>query len=64
MNVTCPNCKEIYSIQIDLFREKNQQLECVNCGHQWDQNLSNKEIQKAEKVTQKIHFQKFVRESD
>jgi len=50
MNVTCPNCKEIYSIQIDLFREKNQQLECVNCGHQWDQNLSNKEIQKAEKL--------------
>ena len=53
MNVICPKCKETYSIKIDLFLNKEQQLQCISCGHNWKENFS-KEATENEKNFQNL----------
>ena len=49
MNVICPKCKESYSIKIDLFLDKKQQLQCIRCGHNWEENFFKEAAEKEEK---------------
>ena len=35
MKVVCPNCKESYSINTNLFLDKEQNIKCISCKHQW-----------------------------
>ena len=49
MNVICPKCKESYSIKIDLFLDKKQQLQCIRCGHNWEENFLKEAAEKEEK---------------
>ena len=44
MNVICPKCKENYSIKIELYLNKEQQLKCISCGHKWKENFSKEAI--------------------
>ena len=48
MNVICPKCQETYSIKIELFLNKEQQLKCISCGHKWKENFSKEAIKNEE----------------
>ena len=52
MNVICPKCKESYSIKIDLFLDKKQQLQCIRCGHNWEENFFKEAVEKEEKFVE------------
>ncbi|MFL2788157.1 MAG: zinc-ribbon domain-containing protein [Paracoccaceae bacterium] len=49
MNVICPKCKESYSIKSDLFLDKKQQLQCIRCGHNWEESFFKEAVEKEEK---------------
>lgn len=40
MNVICPKCKEAYSINTELFLDKEHKLQCIACGYIWNENFA------------------------
>lgn len=42
MKVVCPNCKKTYSINANLFLDKEQNIKCISCKHQWTEIFIDK----------------------
>ena len=42
MKVVCPNCKKTYSINTNLFLDKEQNIKCISCKHQWTEIFIDK----------------------
>ena len=42
MKVVCPNCEKSYSINTNLFLDKEQNIKCISCKHQWTEIFIDK----------------------
>ena len=42
MKVVCPNCEKSYSINTNLFLDKEHNIKCISCKHQWTEIFIDK----------------------
>ena len=42
MKAVCPNCEKSYSVNTNLFLDKEQNIKCISCKHQWTEIFIDK----------------------